>query len=216
MTGLLRLIGRSGRNGLALAANHQLITVQFGDHLDGRLQERQVPSVGVEQGLQDRRWRGDPGLPRRGQEQGLFHGAPPDQGVNDDPLAAYARLAPHLHGAGRLDQRAFVEALQHAGLMEAVETDVENEGRQRVELVLGERRKHRLVDGVSHGDQVVEQQGLGIVGRNLRALTCGQGVAMADRPAPVGQLGGGLAIALEPLDQLDRGSGHTVARLHAL
>src|SRR5437773_12224590 len=46
-------------------------------------------------------------------------------------------------------------------------------------------------------------------------LACGQRVAVADRPAPVGELSGGSAIALEPLDQFDRGPGHTVARLHS-
>jgi len=41
-------------------------------------------------------------------------------------------------------------------------------------------------------------------------------MAIADRPAAVGQLGGLAAIALEPLDQLDRGAGDLMARFQAL
>ncbi len=204
------------RRGLSLAQHDDRLAVQDRRHLHGRLARHQALRIAVQQRFEDRRRGRHPGAPLRRQEQGLFAGPPADQGVDDDPLASDLGLAPQFHGAGRLDRRALVEPPQHARAVKVVQADVEGEGRERVELVLGQRREHRLVDRVADGDQVVEQQGLGVVLRHLGALARGQGVAMADRPAPIGELSGRSAVALEPLDQFDRGSGHTVARLHAL
>ena len=121
------------------------------------------------------------------EEQGLLGGAPADQGVDDDVLAFPLGLAPQVERAGRAQRLALVEAAQHNRAAEIVDPDVEGEGAQRVELVLGERGE----DGVGHrgGDlqQVVDEQGLGVRRGDFRPLARVLGVAVADGPAAAGQ-----------------------------
>ena len=90
-----------------------------------------------------------PGVAVGGQEQELLGRAAAHQGVDHDPLAADVGLAPQLHGAGGLQQRALVEPLEHtASCRKLSSADIEDEGAQRVELVLGQRREHLLVHRV--------------------------------------------------------------------
>ena len=67
--------------------------------------------------------------------------------------------------------------------------DVEGKGAQGVELVLGERREGQVVDRPADGQQVVKQQGLGVGLIDLDAFAGSQGMAIADRPAAIGQAG---------------------------
>jgi hypothetical protein len=85
-----------------------------------------------------------------------------------------------------------------------------------VELVLAQRRVDVLVDRVGHGDQVVEQQSFSVLFRDRSPGPRCQGVAIAQRPAPIGQLSGFHPVPFEPLDELDGGAGDLIARFHRL
>ena len=58
------------------------------------------------------------------------------------------------------------------------------------------------------------QQRLGVLFRDGGPRASGQGVAIADRPAPVGELRGLLTVAFESLDEIDGGPGDLMTRFH--
>ncbi len=150
----------------------------------------------------------------RRQEQRLLGGPAADQGVEHDRLALEVHPAPHLHGAGRLQQVALVQPAQHVGMAEVVEPDVEHEAAEGVELVLAQGRVDPVIDRAANLHEVVDQQRFGVRLGDLGALAGGLGMAVADGPAAVFQPGRGPAIALEALDQIKRGAGCLLARFH--
>jgi hypothetical protein len=183
--------------------------------LQGRrgLARHEVDRVIVDLGPDDRRRGRDPAVGGR-QEQGLLGRAATDQGVDDDTLAFEVGLAPHLHGAGGLQQLALVDPAQDRRAAEVVDPDIESEAAQGVELVLRQRRVAVLVHRMGHVDQIVHQQGFSIRLRHLGAFAGGQGVAIADRPASIRKLGGFAPVAFERLDQFDGGARDLVAGFH--
>ncbi|OHB33965.1 MAG: hypothetical protein A2882_15505 [Phenylobacterium sp. RIFCSPHIGHO2_01_FULL_70_10] len=211
----LLLVGRrrQRRRRLGIAHGDGLDAFHGRANRNRRLARHDAGDVGVDIGPQHRRGRRHPAVHRR-QEEGLLGRAAAHEGVDHDPLALEVRLAPELHAAGGLQELALVEATQHGRAAEIVQPDVEGEAAERVELILIERRVGQVVDRMGHRNQVVEQQGLGVLFRDFGALAGGQRVAVADRPAAVRQPGGLGAVALEPLDQVDRGAGDLVTRFH--
>ena len=82
-------------------------------------------------------------------------------------------------------------------------------------MILRQRRENLCVQRLCNAEQVIDQQGFCIGLRDLRALTRRLDMAMADHPAPVRKLDSPFAITFEPLDQLDGGTGRSMARQHA-
>ncbi len=206
--GGLRLNRRRGANDLG----HGLVAMQRRAHLHRLAGRHLADPVGVTLGAhhrgRDRRPAGE-----RGQEQGLLRGATPDQGVDHDPLALKFGPAPQIEFAGRLQQGALVDPQAHGRGLEGRQADIEGEAGHGVDLVLVQRREHQVVQGEVDFGQVVEQQDLAVGLGDGHPGAGGLGVAVADGPAPVRQLGRRRAEALEPHDEVEASLGDLEARL---